>query len=148
MGGAFQLFVGNGTERRMLHRMELAGARRPLVLEGYKVIRDDPGPDMWFDTRTLFVSVRDGAVFHLYFTERRGWSKVATGAVLGLFCGVLWDSLQGGLIEYATATCSGFASSSGSASTRSRRCTVRTARRPRGGSSGPAGTSSPRRGGR
>ena len=41
-------------------------------------------------------------VFHLYFAEHRGWSKVATGAVLGLFCGVLWDSLQGGIIEYAT----------------------------------------------
>ncbi len=41
-------------------------------------------------------------VAHLYFSERRGWSRVATGAVLGLFCGVLWDSLQGGLIEFAT----------------------------------------------
>jgi hypothetical protein len=27
---------------------------------------------------------------------------VATGALLGLFCGFLWDSLQGGIIEYAT----------------------------------------------
>jgi len=41
-------------------------------------------------------------VVHLYFTERRGWSRVGTGALLGLFCGFLWDALQGGLIEYAT----------------------------------------------
>ncbi len=41
-------------------------------------------------------------VAHLYFAERRGWSRIATGALLGLFCGFLWDALQGGLIEYAT----------------------------------------------
>ena len=41
-------------------------------------------------------------VAHLYFSVQRGWSKVATGAVLGLFCGFLWDALQGGIIEYAT----------------------------------------------
>jgi len=41
-------------------------------------------------------------VAHLYFTVQRGWSRVATGALLGLFCGFLWDALQGGIIEYAT----------------------------------------------
>jgi hypothetical protein len=41
-------------------------------------------------------------VAHLYFVEKRGWSRVATGALLGLYCGFLWDALQGGLIEYAT----------------------------------------------
>lgn len=41
-------------------------------------------------------------VAHLYFSERRGWSSLATGAILGLFCGFLWDFLQGGIIEYAT----------------------------------------------
>ena len=41
-------------------------------------------------------------VFHLYFVERRGWSRLGTGVVLGLFCGFLWDALQGGIIEYAT----------------------------------------------
>jgi len=41
-------------------------------------------------------------VAHLYFSEKRGWSRLATGAVLGVFCGFLWDALQGGLIEYAT----------------------------------------------
>jgi hypothetical protein len=41
-------------------------------------------------------------VAYHYFSGKLGWSKVATGAVLGLFCGFLWDALQGGLIEYAT----------------------------------------------
>jgi hypothetical protein len=41
-------------------------------------------------------------VAYAYFAERRGWSRLATGAILGLFCGFLWDALQGGIIEYAT----------------------------------------------
>ena len=41
-------------------------------------------------------------VAYLYFSERRGWSRLATGALLGLYCGVLWDALQGGIIEFAT----------------------------------------------
>ncbi len=41
-------------------------------------------------------------VVHSYFVEQRGWSRVAAGAMLGLFCGFLWDALQGGIIEYAT----------------------------------------------
>jgi hypothetical protein len=41
-------------------------------------------------------------VAHLYFAERRGWSKLATGAALGAYFGFLWDALQGGIIEYAT----------------------------------------------
>jgi hypothetical protein len=41
-------------------------------------------------------------VFYAFFAGGRGWSRVATGALLGLFCGFLWDALQGGIIEYAT----------------------------------------------
>jgi hypothetical protein len=41
-------------------------------------------------------------VVHAYFSKQRGWSRVASGALLGLFCGFLWDALQGGIIEYAT----------------------------------------------
>jgi hypothetical protein len=41
-------------------------------------------------------------VAHRYFVEDRGWSKLATGALLGAYCGFLWDALQGGIIEYAT----------------------------------------------
>jgi hypothetical protein len=41
-------------------------------------------------------------VAYLYFVRERGWSRVAAGALLGLFCGFLSDALQGGIIEYAT----------------------------------------------
>jgi len=41
-------------------------------------------------------------VAYSYFSERRAWSRVRTGALLGLYCGFLWDALQGGIIEYAT----------------------------------------------
>jgi hypothetical protein len=41
-------------------------------------------------------------VAYSYFTERRAWSRTRTGALLGLYCGFLWDALQGGIIEYAT----------------------------------------------
>ena len=41
-------------------------------------------------------------VAHHYFVEKKGWSKLRCGLALGLYCGVLWDALQGGIIEYAT----------------------------------------------
>jgi len=41
-------------------------------------------------------------VVYAYFVEARGWSRIAAGALLGVFCGFLWDALQGGMIEYAT----------------------------------------------
>ena len=41
-------------------------------------------------------------VAYSYFTERLAWSRTRTGALLGLYCGFLWDALQGGIIEYAT----------------------------------------------
>jgi hypothetical protein len=41
-------------------------------------------------------------VFYSYFSEKKGLSKIKTGLIIGLFFGFLWDSLQGGLIEYAT----------------------------------------------
>lgn len=41
-------------------------------------------------------------VFFCYFSQKHGVSKVKTGLIMGLFCGFLWDSLQGGIIEYAT----------------------------------------------
>ena len=41
-------------------------------------------------------------IFFSYFSERRGYSKLKTGLLQGLLFGFLWDSLQGGIIEYAT----------------------------------------------
>ena len=61
-GGRFQLFVGQEDGGlHMVHRMPLVdGAGRAFFLEGHKVIRDDPGPDLWLDTTTLYYSVHAG----------------------------------------------------------------------------------------
>ena len=56
--GAFQLFVDTDGRRVMRHAFEatsLAGERFECV--GWKNIVDDPGPDLWYDTRTLFLEV-------------------------------------------------------------------------------------------
>jgi cholesterol oxidase len=62
--GRFHLLVRDperpGT-RKMVYRMSLAGdGGRRFYLEGYKTIHDDAGPDLWPDTTTLFVTLREG----------------------------------------------------------------------------------------
>ncbi|MBL8921649.1 MAG: GMC family oxidoreductase [Myxococcaceae bacterium] len=57
-GGQFQLFVETPEGTRMRHVLELrARDGTVFTLEGHKEIVDDPGPDLFFDTRTLFVRV-------------------------------------------------------------------------------------------
>ena len=63
--GRFHLLVRDadtpGT-RRMVYHMPLEaedGAR--FHLEGFKTIHDDAGPDLWSDTTTLRVTLREGA---------------------------------------------------------------------------------------
>ncbi len=58
-GGQFQLFVETPEGTRMRHLLELkARDGRTFTLEGHKALVDDPGPDLFFDTRTLFIEVR------------------------------------------------------------------------------------------
>jgi cholesterol oxidase len=63
-GGIFNLFVKNPVEagtRNMRYRLPLIaedGAR--YYLEGFKVIRDDKGTDIWSDCTTLYTSVFEG----------------------------------------------------------------------------------------
>lgn len=57
--GRFRLFVDVGAQTEMKHAFTATaadGARYALV--GTKFIQDDPGPDLYFDTRTLFLEVR------------------------------------------------------------------------------------------
>ena len=62
--GHFNLFVDNPDEpgtKNMKYRMKLTaetGCR--FYFYGYKVLRDDFGPDMWSDTTTLYISVWRG----------------------------------------------------------------------------------------
>jgi len=61
-GGDFNLFVDQAdSSQRMKYRMQLVaeGGRR-FFFDGFKIIRNDPGLDLWPDTTTLYVTVFDG----------------------------------------------------------------------------------------
>jgi cholesterol oxidase len=61
--GTFNLFIEGGRKptKRIVYRLKFFGddgAR--YLLDGYKVIRDDPGLDLWADNTTLYTTVRVG----------------------------------------------------------------------------------------
>ncbi|MGE5274339.1 MAG: alpha/beta fold hydrolase [Verrucomicrobiota bacterium] len=62
--GEFQLFVADEdrvSTRQMRYRMRLTSEEgRTFFFHGRKVIRDDPGFDLWGDTTTLHLTVYDG----------------------------------------------------------------------------------------
>lgn len=59
--GRFNLFVEDPDDprtRKMLYRLELVSAEGERYLfDGFKVVRDDLGVDLWTDTTTLFVTL-------------------------------------------------------------------------------------------
>ena len=63
--GRFGLFVRDAAQvgaRRMVYRVPMkADDGTAYHLEGYKLIHDDPGADLWSDTTTLYVTVRRGS---------------------------------------------------------------------------------------
>ena len=63
-GGRFNLLVRDAETargRRMLYSMPMVTDEgRHLHLEGHKEIHDDDGLDLWADTTTLYVTVREG----------------------------------------------------------------------------------------
>ncbi len=66
-GGDFNLFVdqpgarGDPPVRRMKYRMKMLSQEgQTFFMDGFKVIRDDPGLDVWADTTTLYTTVYDG----------------------------------------------------------------------------------------
>ena len=77
--GVLNLFVETdepGT-RRMLYRLFFRDAvGHPLTLSGFKVIRDDPGIDLWPDTSTLFTRLSAG---HVDEENESGAELVASG---------------------------------------------------------------------
>ena len=62
--GRFQLFVADPEHvrgRRMCYRMRLSAEDgRTFWFEGYKLVNDDRGTDIWRDTSTLYVTVHGG----------------------------------------------------------------------------------------
>ena len=62
--GVFNLFVDvEPGFKKMLYRLFFAdGAGHPLTMSGYKLVKDDPGMDLWPDTSTLYTRVLAGHV--------------------------------------------------------------------------------------
>ncbi|NMG06504.1 alpha/beta fold hydrolase [Brasilonema sp. UFV-L1] len=62
--GEFNLFIIDPEQvntRRMVYRMKMTAENgKVYYLEGFKVVRDDPGIDLWADTTTLYITVYDG----------------------------------------------------------------------------------------
>lgn len=62
--GLFNLFVENPDEigtLNMVYRMVLTGdGDTRYFFHGYKIVRDDTGPDLWSDTTTLYITVYEG----------------------------------------------------------------------------------------
>lgn len=62
--GVFNLFVSDPADpamRRMRYRVKLTSSEgKAFYFEGFKVVRDDPGFDMWADTTTLYITVHEG----------------------------------------------------------------------------------------
>jgi hypothetical protein len=63
--GTFNLFIDaqDPAQKRMLYRLFFRDGRGGrLTLSGFKIIKDDPGVDLWHDTTTLFTRVLNGRV--------------------------------------------------------------------------------------
>lgn len=59
--GDFQLFSqGPGAGRQMVYDAVLELEERRLFLHGVKRVHDDPGPDLWRDTTTLYTTLHEG----------------------------------------------------------------------------------------
>lgn len=62
--GVFHMFVenlGQAETRNLIYRMQLRGRRGEVYfVDGFKVVRDDPGFDAWADMTTLFTTIHRG----------------------------------------------------------------------------------------
>ncbi|HZY58070.1 MAG TPA: alpha/beta fold hydrolase [Rubrobacteraceae bacterium] len=77
--GVFNLFVDEDDPalKRMLYRLFFRdGSGHPVTLAGFKVVRDDPGADVWPDTTTLYTRVLQG---HIEAVDESTAGTIATG---------------------------------------------------------------------
>jgi choline dehydrogenase-like flavoprotein len=62
--GEFNLFIvdpDSVNTRRMVYRMTMTAEEGKIYyFEGFKVVHNDPGFDLWTDTTTLYITVHDG----------------------------------------------------------------------------------------
>jgi cholesterol oxidase len=74
-GGEFNMLVDstNPKVKHMFYRIPFSdGAGKPLTMLGHKILRDDPGLDIWEDITTLFIRIYDGHVAGHDFTRPSG----------------------------------------------------------------------------
>jgi len=79
--GIFNLFVDTDDPdlKRMLYRLHFAdGTGHPLTLSGFKLVKDDPGLDLWSDTSTLYTRILAG---HVDAAADASAEVVATGII-------------------------------------------------------------------
>lgn len=79
--GRFNLFVATAdrNSRRMLYRLFYRDAAgNPFTLSGYKEIQDQPGPDIWGDTTTLFTNLFPGHVE----ADQEGAAEIVAAGIL------------------------------------------------------------------
>lgn len=75
--GVFNLFVAAADHKEMRYRLFFEDAAgHPLTLSGFKHIQDNPGPDVWRDTTTLFTNLYRG---HLNADQESGAEVYAAG---------------------------------------------------------------------
>lgn len=82
--GWFNLFVRepDSDGRRMRYRLWFRDAGgTPLTLVGYKKIDDDPGPDLWRDTTTLYTQVLPG---HVPVGESRSDTEAVAAGIISI----------------------------------------------------------------
>ncbi|MGH9222967.1 MAG: GMC oxidoreductase [Acidimicrobiales bacterium] len=132
-GGIFNLFVDTEDPdlKRMLYRLYFTdGSGHPLTMSGFKLVKDDPGFDVWSDTSTLYVKLLAGhvdaaaepgaevtaaGIINIYLKDfakqmttfrTHGGSVGARAGALAkfgkLFLGDLWDVYGGRASESAT----------------------------------------------
>jgi cholesterol oxidase len=71
-GGEFNMLVDstNPKTKHMFYRIPFNdGAGRALTMLGHKILRDDPGLDLWADITTLFIRIYEGHVAGRDFTR-------------------------------------------------------------------------------
>lgn len=61
--GVFNLFapVGSSKETRMIYELGFEANGKSYYLAGHKIVRDDPGFDLWSDTTTLYTTLYEGS---------------------------------------------------------------------------------------
>lgn len=101
-GGEFNMLVDstNPKVKHMFYRIPFTdGAGKPLTMLGHKILRDDPGLDMWADITTLFIRIYEGHVAGRDFTRPSGdtpeWPPGQTA--MGIIHISLRDGIASGL---------------------------------------------------